>query len=204
MPYTQQHKQATRERIVDTARALFNRRGFVEVSIDEIMAAAGLTRGGFYNHFDSKEALFVEAVRSYGRCNPTERWDDVSVDPQARGSELARQIVEAYLSRSHLQDVEGQCPLIALPSDVARATAGVKQAYRELFEGMARVFGNGLDGTARASERGLALAAMCVGAMVVARSFADAEFAGEVREAARRFALETFQFDGAVMAGESN
>ena len=54
MPYTAKHKKNTRARIVECARKLFNRRGFVEVSIDEIMAEAGLTRGGFYNHFNNK------------------------------------------------------------------------------------------------------------------------------------------------------
>lgn len=195
MPYSQQHKQATRARIIDTARAMFNRRGFVEVSIDEIMENAGLTRGGFYNHFASKEALFVEAVQSYGRCNPTDRWEDVSYDPSARGADRARQLVNAYLSRSHLDDVEGQCPLIALPSDVARASAGVKGAYRQLFEGMARTLAGGCEEGDETRERGLALSALCIGAMVLARSFDDGEFANEVREAARALALETMRDD---------
>ena len=193
MPYSQQHKQATRERIVDTARALFNRRGFVEVSIDEIMESVGLTRGGFYNHFASKEELFVEAVQSFGRCNPSDRWEGVSFDRHARGAELARQLINAYLSRAHLEDIEGQCPLIALPSDVARASAGVKRAYRGLFEGMARVFAGGLPLDDQAGERGLALSALCIGAMVLARTFDDPEFGNEVRNAAREFALASMQ-----------
>ncbi|MDE2087841.1 MAG: TetR/AcrR family transcriptional regulator, partial [Xanthomonadaceae bacterium] len=55
MPYSADHKQRTRALIVECARTLFNRKGFIEVSIDEIMASAGLTRGGFYNHFKTKE-----------------------------------------------------------------------------------------------------------------------------------------------------
>jgi TetR/AcrR family transcriptional repressor of nem operon len=55
MPYSLTHKQETRERIVNSARRLFNRKGFTEVTIDEIMKHAGLTRGGFYRHFDTKE-----------------------------------------------------------------------------------------------------------------------------------------------------
>ena len=61
MPYAAEHKQETRKRIVQSARRLFNRRGFAEVSIDEIMEHAGLTRGGFYKHFDAKEGLYQEA-----------------------------------------------------------------------------------------------------------------------------------------------
>ena len=57
MPYAPEHKQETRERIVKSARRLFNRKGFAEVTIEEIMADAGLTHGGFYKHFDAKEEL---------------------------------------------------------------------------------------------------------------------------------------------------
>ena len=68
MPYTQEHKARTRERIVGSARRLFNRHGLTGVSIDEIMADAGLTRGGFYNHFDTKEDLYAEVVQQVLAC----------------------------------------------------------------------------------------------------------------------------------------
>src|ERR1043166_7602020 len=70
MPYTSEHKARTRERIIHAARQLFNRHGFEAVSIDQIMARAKLTRGGFYHHFPSKDALYVEAVRSFTTCSP--------------------------------------------------------------------------------------------------------------------------------------
>jgi AcrR family transcriptional regulator len=70
MPYTAAHKARTRVRIVESARRLFNRFGFDQVSIDAIMADAGLTRGGFYNHFASKDELYAAAVASYATCNP--------------------------------------------------------------------------------------------------------------------------------------
>ena len=60
MPYPPEHKKQTRERILRCAHQLFNRRGFTDVSIDEIMAAAGLTRGGFYHHFKTKEDLLLQ------------------------------------------------------------------------------------------------------------------------------------------------
>ena len=192
MPYTAKHKQNTRARIVECARQLFNRRGFVEVSIDEIMAETGLTRGGFYNYFNNKEDLFVEAIDLYAHCNPADRWDEVVLDFSASGRELARQMINAYLSLAHLEDVAGQCPLIALPSDVARATPRVKASYRKLLEGMAGIFqagvssGNGEE----PRDRGLALAALCVGGMVLARTFDDPAFGNEIREAVRLTALE--------------
>ena len=70
MPYRPEHKEETRTRIIECARCLFNRHGFSEVSIEQVMAEAGLTRGGFYNHFRNKEELFCEAVKFYANCNP--------------------------------------------------------------------------------------------------------------------------------------
>ncbi len=193
MPYPAAHKEQTRARIVESARALFNRKGFVEVSIDEIMAHAGLTRGGFYSHFETKEDLFVEAIAVYGRRNPTDRWEDVELDLSCTGSKLASEMINAYLSRAHLNDISGHCPLIALPSDVARASPRVKEAYRGLLEGMAGMFATALpDHDAEtAGARGLALAALCVGGMVLARTFEDAAFSNQIREAVRALALES-------------
>ncbi|GAA0708585.1 TetR/AcrR family transcriptional regulator [Dokdonella soli] len=191
MPYTAEHKLKTRERIVESARALFNRRGFVEVSIDEIMAHAGLTRGGFYNHFPSKEDLFVEVVGAYQHFNPAARWDGVEFDPCSGGSTFARQLINVYLSRIHLDDVDGHCPMISLPSDVAHAGPRVKEAYRKLVEGMTGVFAAGMPhANGDAQQRGLALTALCVGSMVLARTFEDHAFRDEIREAARTMALE--------------
>lgn len=190
MPYTTEHKLRTRERIVDCARELFNHKGFVDVSIDEIMAHAGLTRGGFYNHFTSKEDLFVEVVRAYEHFNPAERWADIEFDLSKSGSAFARQLINAYLSRTHLDDVGGHCPMIALPSDVAHASPRVKDAYRNLVESMAGVFAAGMPrANGDAEQRGLALTALCVGSMVLARTFDDQTFRNDIREAARSMAL---------------
>ncbi|MEW9625317.1 TetR/AcrR family transcriptional regulator [Rhodanobacter geophilus] len=193
MPYHAEHKQRTRARIVECARALFNRKGFIEVSIDEIMASAGLTRGGFYNHFRTKEELFVEAVSAYQDFDPVARWPQLDFDPGRRGAAFARQMVDVYLSREHLDDIDGHCPMIALPSDVARASPGVKHAYRGLLERMAGMLAPGANapaGTQAARRRGLALAALCVGGMVLARTVEDDAFREEIRAAAHATAHE--------------
>lgn len=193
MPYTAEHKQATRNRIIECARQLFNRKGLSEVSIDDIMAAADLTRGGFYNHFASKDELYVEAVTAYSKCNPTDRWDGVELDLTARGPDLARQMINAYLSRQHLEDVEGHCPMIALPSDVARAGPEVRAAYETILQNMAAVFERGSSKLSAGQRRkcALVLVALCVGGMVVARTLTDVDLAHEIREAVRDKALET-------------
>src|SRR5436190_8446402 len=111
MPYTEMHKQETRKRIIQSARRLFNRNGFADVSIDEIMGAAGLTRGGFYKHFSGKEDLYKDAVLEFICADGPEPWQARHVDPAARGAALSRMIVDAYLSRDHFDDRDGSCPM---------------------------------------------------------------------------------------------
>ncbi|MGO4701530.1 TetR/AcrR family transcriptional regulator [Dyella sp. 2RAB6] len=192
MPYTAEHKQKTRERIVESARELFNRRGFSEVSIDEIMRQAGLTRGGFYNHFKAKEELYAEAVQAYMHFDPSQRWSGIEFDPEAKGTACAQQMVNIYLSNAHLQDVEGHCPLIALPTDTARAGSQARLAYCKLVEHMASMMTGGLEGFEgdEARKRGLAITALCVGGMVLARTIEDPAFVEEVRQAAHDMALQ--------------
>ena len=194
MPYPPEHKQRTRERILDSARAVFNRKGFAEASIDEIMQRAGLTRGGFYHHFRYKDELFVETIRARGACNPAERWQDVELDFQGDPAKVARQLVKAYLSREHLADRDYHCPLAALPSDVAHSGTAVRRAYRQLLANMAKLIGDGMDSRVGADpDRALAITALCVGALLVGRTVPDRAFAQRVVDAARSLALEQME-----------
>jgi AcrR family transcriptional regulator len=188
MPYTAQHKQETRARILRAARRLFNRKGFAEVTIDEIMGEAGLTRGGFYRHFATKDELYSEALLQFTCIDPPEEWQRKHVDPCAQGVTFARMILDAYLSREHLRDRDGSCPTLGLPSDVARSSVTVKKAYRTVVEMMLSVFAANLRGP-RARERALALVSLCVGAMVVARAVDDPALADAFRKAARTHVL---------------
>ncbi len=190
MPYTVEHKQETRERIVESARRLFNRQGFTQVSIDEIMEGAGLTRGGFYNHFKNKEELYAEAVTHILSNHPAKNWDDVSFDFSVSGPALAETVVNAYLSRNHIEDLDGLCPMIALPSDIARGGVEVKRAYEQILEAMVNIFsGNFSTPVSNKRERALGVAALCVGGMVLARAVENNALSDEIREAARQLAL---------------
>ena len=134
MPYSPEHKRDTRQKILESARRLFNKKGFSEVSIDEVMENAGLTRGGFYRHFGDKDELYAEAVRRFLCTDAPKPWQ-----PEASHLGMARKsrgqrVVDAYFSRDHFNDRETCCPLIALPSDVMRGSDAVKGAYREVLE----------------------------------------------------------------------
>jgi TetR/AcrR family transcriptional repressor of nem operon len=204
MPYVPEHKAETRIRILDSARRLFNRNGLAAISIDEVMAGAGLTRGGFYSYFDSKEELVAEAITHFINGGPNAGWQRMAFADRPEGRALARAILDAYLSRDHLDDVDGSCPVVGLATDVARSSTPVKRAYRQVMEMMAGIFVSNLgpnaipntmavaDGSAAGNDerqRALAVVALCVGGMVLARAADDEPAADELRSASRRYAL---------------
>jgi TetR/AcrR family transcriptional repressor of nem operon len=194
LPYRPEHKAETRARIVECARRLFNRHGYDNVTIDMVMEAASLTRGGFYNHFRNKQELFAAAVSSFlmGRGA---RWRaEAGVNPIDPVSEDAANMLRSYLSPDHLGDMEGQCPMIALPSDIGRAEPAVREAYRYLLDAMVGLFERALPSAAsNPRATALALAALSVGGMVLARTISDTALGLEVREAALNKALEMLE-----------
>lgn len=190
MPYAPEHKQRTREKIVESARVLFNRHGFEQVSIDDVMKGAGLTRGGFYKHFASKDDLYAAAVQSFTQCNPFRK--RVAEKPAQRRTprELARLLIQMYLSDEVLADVDQHCPLIALPSDVARAGLEPRASYTALVESMAHVFRAALpEGDKGAEQKALLIVSLCVGGMVIARTTDDPKLRKQLRAASRAQAL---------------
>ena len=205
MPYAANHKEKTRKRILAAARRMFIKHGYSDVSIDVVMAEAGLTRGGFYNHFTNKEELFAEAISSYMECqmdaDQSASFIDFTLPPQ----QLARRFIDAYLSDHHLGDQEGICPMIALPSDVARAGEKVQASYQRLFEGMVSIFEKTVQPTVAQSrrEQALALAATCVGGMVLARAMGNSELSGAIRTAAQNAARQVLMRSQPVHQSEA-
>ena len=189
MPYSPEHKRDTREKILESARRLFNRNGYSGVSIEEIMSHAGLTHGGFYRHFSGKDELYAAAVRQF-LCKKTPAPWQKPRKPSAVTKPRAQRIVDAYFSRGHFDDRDGCCPLIGMGSDVQRGGEEVKAAYQEVVEQMVKVFHDHLKGP-RARDRALALVALCVGGMVLARSVGDPDLAGDFRRAAHAEVLRT-------------
>lgn len=190
MPYSKDHKARTRARIIEAARVLFNRHGFERVTIDQIMGEAGLTRGGFYAHFSGKEELFAEAMTSFLTGRGAEWRRDAGVDPEAREVEMARRMVDAYLSSRHLEDLDGQCPMIALSSDAARIGPEVRESYEKLLTAMVWLFETNIAGKSVTPRHdALAMAALCVGGMILARTLPSSPLATEVRKAAHSAAL---------------
>lgn len=191
MPFSSSHRAKTRKKIIETARILFNQYGFQNVTIDQVMHEAGLTRGGFYNHFRNKEALFSEAVSSFLMGRGAEWRNEAGIDPSNLKPEMAQQMVDAYLSPEHLGDLAGQCPMIALPSDVARADPETQEAFQQLLTAMVWLLETAIpnEQTDR-RQNALASAALCVGGMVLARTLPSSQLAEEVRSAAHEAATQ--------------
>jgi TetR/AcrR family transcriptional regulator, transcriptional repressor for nem operon len=190
MPYAAGHRDEVRGRIVESARRLFNRHGFDNVSVSQIMAGASLTHGGFYSYFESKSDLYAEVLGCFF-TNPEWKscWEGVEVDLSS--ADVGPQVVKAYLSRQHFEDVENSCPMVALPTDVARSGKSAKQAFETVFQAMVSVLerGSNESGPARRTKA-QAIAALCVGGMVVARAMVNRALADELRDASMTVALQ--------------
>ena len=199
MPYTLDHSRETKAKIIKSARRLFNRSGFEAVSIEQIMENAGLTHGGFYRHFASKGDLYAEVLDCFF-TNPEWDcgWEGADVDPDA--GQLGPQIVRTYLSKAHLDDIENACPMVALPSDVARGGVNARKAYQEAFEAMVEILQQGSPTDPRPDRKSaLAIAALCIGGMVISRATENAALGDELREAAMTVALELGGWQGAAV-----
>src|SRR5271154_7165229 len=167
MPYPAGHRAAVKKSIIDSARKLFNRHGFESVSLNRIMAGAGLTHGGFYSYFKSKSDLYAEVLGCFF-TDPEWKscWEGVEVDLSS--TDVGPQVVRAYLSRQHFEDVENSCPMVALPSDVTRCGKSAKLAFETVFGAMVSVLERSLLQSRTRNTRAQAIAALCVGGMVVA------------------------------------
>jgi TetR/AcrR family transcriptional regulator, transcriptional repressor for nem operon len=190
MPYPAGHRKEVRKKIVESARRLFNRHGFDNVSLAQIMAGADLTHGVFYSYFGSKSDLYAEVLGCFFTDPEWKNcWEGVDVDLAAAAA--GPQIIRAYLSRQHYEDIENSCPMVALPSDVARSNKKTKRAFETVFKAMVNILERGSSsngGPRRTTAQ--AVAALCVGGMVVARTMVDREMADELREACMDVALK--------------
>ena len=120
-------KHETHERIVDVAARAIRRHGYAGVGVADVMKEAGLTHGGFYAHFDSRDALIIEALERAGR-DSGEAVTRALERRAAKGVSAFRALVEAYLGDEHLASLETGCPVAALACDMPRQSDAVREA----------------------------------------------------------------------------
>jgi AcrR family transcriptional regulator len=178
-------REQVRQRIIQSALQLSNRHGLTAASIDDIMAGAGMTRGGFYSYFKSKSELYAEAIS----CFVSEKLEGNGALEKA--SDRAANLVRDYLSLHHFEDVETNCPLIGLPGDVSRNDQAVREAQESALRMMIDTFQHGMTADSQAPrELALAVTSLCLGGVVLARAIDNRALADELREATMAVALK--------------
>ncbi|HEX2648002.1 MAG TPA: TetR family transcriptional regulator [Candidatus Dormibacteraeota bacterium] len=176
--YGKEHKQATRQRIIEAAGGRLKRDGIQGSGITTLMADAGLTNGAFYAHFESKEDLVATAVAEQLR----EQRESFRAQPPGRAG--LEQIVRAYLSVAHRDNPEGGCPSAALLDEISRSTDATKRAYTDglmaIIDDVAARLAS--DDPNRARMKTLSVFALMVGTLQVSRALANRQLADQVLE----------------------
>ena len=179
MRVTREQAAATREKILEVAGTLFRQHGYDGIGVADIMKEAGLTPGGFYGHFASKDDLAAEiTARVLGRGGWAERLTR-SANP------TFTDLVRGYLSARHRDDAGRGCLFAALASDVVRQPRAVRRAFTQGFRDRVETLRQLLPGRSAAARRRKALATMAgmVGALVLARAVDDPALSDEVLHA---------------------
>jgi AcrR family transcriptional regulator len=176
-------KEATHERIVDTAARAIRRSGYDGTGVAEIMKEAGLTHGGFYAHFDSREGMLAEAADRAGSDGMAVLFRVAAAAPPRKALEA---VLRAYLSWEHVKGVETGCAIAALGSEMPRQSPKVRRAATRRIKEMIDLVGRQSPDWGRpgAHERALVTVATALGALVLARAVDDPKLADAVREAA--------------------
>jgi TetR/AcrR family transcriptional repressor of nem operon len=187
MRYVEDHRRQTRSRIVENASYGLRQHGAKGLSVVDLMKLAGLTHGGFYNHFDSRAALVGEAV-AFAMDQMTERWKKLANGKA--GGERFEALIADYLSPRHRDDPKRGCALPALAADVARSGPGERRALASKLEKMIDVFAELLPDEEPQQARQIATGAIAtmVGSMVLSRAVGAGKLSDGILDAGRRTA----------------
>ncbi len=188
MRYSREHKQETHNRIVRKASVRLREKGAHGVGVADLMKEAGLTHGGFYAHFASREALLIEAF-AYAMDRSNEHWRKITEEtpPDRR---LAR-IVESYLTPQHRDDPGHGCAITTLGAEITRESAKTRRAFAARLDRMIDLVADQVPGVPRktARKRAAGTLATIMGALVMARIAGTGEASDEILAAGREAAL---------------
>ena len=189
MRYSREHKLETHARIVKKASERLREKGAHGVGVADLMKEAGLTHGGFYAHFDSREALVIEAF-AYAMDRSTERWRKLAeaTPPEKR---LAT-IVNSYLTPTHRDDPGHGCAVPTLGAEIARESPRTRKAFAAKLEQMVDMLAGQTPDVPRKAARKQAMAAIAtmMGTLVLARIAGNGEFSDEILGAGRDAVLD--------------
>lgn len=195
MRYSSAHKAETRERVLKEAAKEIRERGPDNVAVAGIMARAGLTHGGFYAHFASKDALVKEAI---GTMFADARRRTERIDAQENPRAVLRAYVDFYLSPAHRDGRDRGCPLPTLSGDFARSKTETRERFGAGVVGIAGRLAAPLEQLGYPEGEAHALLAQLVGGVALARAVGDAALSDSLladthASIVARYGLETAQ-----------
>lgn len=181
--FIQSRKEASHERILQAATRAIRRSGYAGTSVADIMRKAGLTHGGFYAHFASREAMLAEAADRAGSETVALLEQFASAVPPEDGY---RTLLKTYLSRTHVERAETGCPVAALGSEMPRQAPEVREAATRRIKNMIDLVTRYVPAEDESAGRRKALAttATMIGALVLARAVDDRQLGDDVLAAA--------------------
>jgi TetR/AcrR family transcriptional repressor of nem operon len=180
-------KEDTHERIVDAAARAIRRHGYAGVGVAEVMKDAGLTHGGFYAHFESREALLVEALARAGKDSAAAVARSAEAR-RAKGVSAFRSLVESYLTDGLLASLDSGCPIAALGGEMPRQPPAVRKASAQGVERLIDAVRDALPGASRAGAS--VVAATLVGSLQLGRALGDNAAGRAVLAAARKSLIQ--------------
>jgi TetR/AcrR family transcriptional repressor of nem operon len=188
MRYSREHKLETHARIVRKASVRLREKGAHGIGVADLMKDAGLTHGGFYAHFDSREALVIEAFAD-AMDRSTERWRNLAeqTPPERRLST----IVDSYLTALHRDDPGHGCAIPTLGAEIARESPKTRKAFAAKLEQMIDLLAEQIPEVPRKAARKQAMAAIAtmIGTLVMARLAGNGEFSDDILDAGREAVL---------------
>jgi TetR/AcrR family transcriptional regulator, transcriptional repressor for nem operon len=184
MRYSKEHKQETHARIVKKASIRLREKGAHGIGVADLMKEAGLTHGGFYAHFDSREALVIEAF-AYAMDRSTERWRKMA--EQTPPEKRLAAIVESYLTPIHRDDPGHGCAVPTLGAEIARESLKTRKAFSAKLEQMIDMMADQVADVPRKTARKQAMATLAtmIGTLVLSRIAGSGEFSDEILGAGR-------------------
>jgi TetR/AcrR family transcriptional repressor of nem operon len=188
MRYSKEHKQETHARIVKKASVRLREKGAHGIGVADLMKEAGLTHGGFYAHFDSREALVIEAF-GYAMDRAVEHWRKLAAEtpPEKRLST----IVDSYVSAVHRDDPGRGCAVPTLGAEIARESAKTRRAFSAKLEQLIDVMADQIPDVPRKTARKQAMGALAtmMGTLVMSRVAGSGELSDEILASGREAVL---------------
>ncbi|MFL9995981.1 TetR/AcrR family transcriptional regulator [Paraburkholderia sediminicola] len=184
MGHSQATKLATHERIVQVAARRLRERGIDGISVGDIMKEAGLTVGGFYKHFDSRDALVTEAF-ILALQDIEHIQDALKTAPQ--------RAISTYVSGSHRNNVGRGCPISALVNDVARAPDATRKVFTERVSEIIDLLAQSFSETENAHDKAVMIFSACVGSIALARAVQDPSLSNKIIEGALKEMLKMYE-----------